>query len=159
MDALFTVLILASFFLSLIVLIALFVRQTRNVVHRTSEFFSDTPTQGRSDDDDGQMVHSLLGQRLLGLIVTVIGGYLVYHIWHEAMLGNSYDLIYAFAAPVMTTLGLGVALFPVDTDVQLRKYGSAKPRNWKETPTNMKVMLVLAIYAGVGNCYALYRMG
>jgi hypothetical protein len=159
MNSLFPILILASVLLGLVFLIIVFVKESKATVHRLSNFFSDTPVEGRSNGDDGQMIKSMLGQRAVGMIVTVICGYLMYHIWHEALLGNSYDLIYGFIAPVMTMLGLDLALFPIDTDEQLRKHGSEKPRNWNETPMSMKVMLVFGICAGFGNCYALHRLG
>lgn len=157
MDTLVAVSVLFLLVVGFVFMIVYFVMKTRDVVRKTGEFFSDAPVQARHDDEP--VVQSKLGQRLLGLLIVLGGGYAAHHVWNEVNLTKEFGLKSAFLLPFVITLGLGVIAFPVDAYAQKWKYGAARPRNWKEMPAGMKLTLVLSLCAGIGACYTLYRMG
>ena len=95
------------------------------------------------------------GQRILGLVFVLGGGYHIWTIWSTALDGGGYSFIFAVVIPFLAIISLVMLLFPFDMEKQLWEYGTTRPRNWSETPTPWKFGIIGGALAGVVNLIAL----
>ena len=101
------------------------------------------------------MFRSKLGQRLGGLILLAMGGGLTVWVWHTALTEGYYYGKAAFLFPCLAVFGLAGILFPIDVDKFRAEHGVEQATSFRQFPAAWKVVFVLALAAGFGNCFLL----
>lgn len=98
---------------------------------------------------------SMLKQRVAGLFISVIGFGFTYWMWLTAIEDGTYRVFPSMVFPGFAIVGLGVMLFPFNTQELKEKYGVEKPQNIKQWPPVWWVIVPVAIIAGLANRYVL----
>ena len=105
------------------------------------------------------MIESKLGQRLIGLFVFLAGSAATAWTWYSALYEGYYYPKVAALGPVFVVFGLALLLAPMDMEKFRAEHGVAKPEKWAHYSTEWKLMMVLALLAGLGNWFAISQQG
>ena len=100
-------------------------------------------------------VRSLTMQRILGLILFVLGLSLTLWFWVR---GVSQGYIYINASmlfPAFMVMGIGFLAFPIDPRVMKEKWGVEKIESVGQIPGIWWVIIALSIVIGIGNYFIL----
>jgi hypothetical protein len=101
------------------------------------------------------MVRSKLGQRLGGLIILALGAGATAWVWYTALTEGYHYRKAAFVFPCLAVFGLAGILFPIDVDRFRAEHGVEQATSFRQFPPAWKVVFVLALAAGFGNCFLL----
>ena len=75
--------------------------------------------------------------------------------WYTAINEGYYYVKAAAIFPAFALLGLGMILFPMDMDRLKAEHGVDKPTSLAHYPLSAKLIIVLALVAGLGNWWAI----
>jgi hypothetical protein len=101
------------------------------------------------------MLQSKIGQRLLGLLLLVLGGGFTVWSWYTALTEGYYYRKAVALFPAFAVLGLGMILFPIDIERLRAEHGVDKPEKFAHYPPAWKVTVFVAVLAGLGNWLAI----
>jgi hypothetical protein len=101
------------------------------------------------------MIKSKLGQRLVGLGLFLVGAGFVGWEWYTAFTEGTYSAKASAFFPAFTVLGLGLILFPIDTDKLKAEHGVEQIQSFRQAPPAWKVLIFAAIAAGLANWFAI----
>jgi hypothetical protein len=104
------------------------------------------------------MITSTIGQRLAGLFLLLLGVGFTAYTWYVALHGESYSDKAAGVFPVIVVAGLGLLLFPVNMEHLRAVHGVDKPQKLAHLPLAWKLLLPVALLAGLGNWLALSQL-
>ena len=100
-------------------------------------------------------IRSLTKQRLLGLLLFVLGFSLTAWFWISG-LSNGYIYINAsMLFPAFMIMGIGFLLFPIDPMEMKKKWGVDKIESAGQIPGIWWVILAISIVIGIGNYFIL----
>ncbi len=100
-------------------------------------------------------VRSLTMQRILGLMLFVLGLSLTLWFWER---GVSQGYIYINASmlfPAFMIMGIGFLVFPIDPKVMKEKWGVEKIESIGQIPGVWWIIIILSILIGIGNYFVL----
>jgi hypothetical protein len=98
-------------------------------------------------------------QWLLGLCVMLLGIGYTWWQWLDRMAHGTYRAKAAFVFPSFAVVGLMLMLFPVSQEELMARYGVTRPRRLAHFSLGQKVMLLLALAAGLLNAALMSRTG
>jgi hypothetical protein len=101
------------------------------------------------------MIESKIGQRLLGLALLALGSGFTAWSWYTALNEGYYHRKAVALYPVFAVAGLGLLLFPLDMERLRAEHGVEKPQKLAHYPLVWKVLVVVALLAGLGNWLAI----
>ena len=96
---------------------------------------------------------SLKKQRFVGLFLFVLGLLFTYFGWETAVHEGVYRKFSSMFFPAFAVLGFGLLAFPIDGKKLKEKFGVDKPQTIKQYPAVWKIILIIAILAGILNRY------
>jgi hypothetical protein len=104
------------------------------------------------------VIESKWGQRLVGLLLFILGiGFSAWS-WYTALTEGSYHREAVATFPVFAVVGLGLLFFPLDMEKIRAEHGVDKPRQFSHYPTAWKVLFFVALAAGLVNWLAISRL-
>jgi hypothetical protein len=104
------------------------------------------------------MIRSKVGQQVVGAIALVIAGACIFWTWQTATSQGYYDRSAAIMFPVFAVVGLGLVLLPIEMEKQRSKFGDETEQGMAQLPWEWKLLLGVAVAAGLGNWYLLARL-
>jgi hypothetical protein len=105
------------------------------------------------------VIESKIGQRLMGLVLFLLGSAGTAWMWYTALTEGYYYRNAAALLPVCAVFGLGLLLAPFDVEKLRAEHGVDKPQKWAHYPPVWKLIGVLALLAGLGNWFAIAQLG
>jgi len=103
------------------------------------------------------MITSKLGQQVVGLVLLIMGGGVTVWSWNAALTRGSYSREAVALSPGCAVLGLGLLIFPIDIEKFRAEHGVDRPRQFSDLPAAWKILVFLAIAAGLANWGAISR--
>jgi len=103
----------------------------------------------------GSVIESQFGQRLIGLLVLILGGGFTAWSWYTALTEGYYYRKAVALFPVFAVVGLGLLLFPIDVKRLQAEHGVRRPQSLAHYPLAWKVLFFVALAAGLGNWLAI----
>jgi hypothetical protein len=103
------------------------------------------------------MIESKIGQRLVGLVLLLLGGGFTTWSWHTAITEGHYSREEAAFFPLFALVGLGLLLFPIDMQRLRAEHGVDRPQKFAHYPLVWKVLCVAALIAALGNWLVISR--
>ncbi len=90
-------------------------------------------------------------QRLIGVLMILIGiGFVVYG-WQKVLAEGVYWPKASFIFPALAFVGLAIFLYPMSKEECLERYGVEKPQSWSHFNGAQKSLIVLGFAAGALN--------
>jgi hypothetical protein len=97
-------------------------------------------------------------QRWLGLVLLALSGVALFFVWRSALADGHYSRAAAALLPVVSVVGLGLLLFPIDREALPTETGLYDDRVVPQMPLIWQYLLLVAVLAGLANWYALALM-
>jgi hypothetical protein len=104
------------------------------------------------------VIESKLGQRLVGLCFLALGGGFTAWSWYTALTEGHYYRRAVALFPVFAVVGLGLLLFPIDMERFRAEHGIDRPQKLAHYPLAWKLLVGVALAAGLGNWLAITRL-
>lgn len=99
-------------------------------------------------------MRSKLRQRLIGLILLAGSGAGIYYVWHVVLTAHQYNRVAAGLLPFFAVFGLALLLFPLDFAGIRQQMDGDETRLFSVLPLVWQLLTLVAVLAGLGNCYA-----
>jgi hypothetical protein len=96
---------------------------------------------------------------MVGLALAVLGAVFTAGMWHTALTEHYYYRKASAIFPAFAILGLGLLVFPIDVEELRERYGVEKLERFEHYPLAWKVLMFVAIAAGIANWFAISRLG
>jgi hypothetical protein len=104
-----------------------------------------------------ELVQSKIGQRIMGFFVFLLGSGFTAWSWYTALNDGYYYVKAAALFPVLAVVGLAAILFPIDVERLRNEHGVDKPTKFAHYPQEWKIVIVVAVAAGLGNLLAISK--
>jgi hypothetical protein len=104
------------------------------------------------------MIRSKLGQRIIGAVAFLIAGACIVWTWQIATSQGYYYRSAAVMFPVFAVVGIALLFRPIDVEEQQAKFGDVTNQSFAQLPWEWKVLIGVAISAGLGNWYLLAHL-
>jgi len=100
-------------------------------------------------------ISSLTKQRILGLLLFLLGLSLTVWFWVRGVSGGYIYINASMLFPAFMIMGIGFLIFPIDPMVMKKKWGVEKIENVGQIPGIWWIILILSILIGIGNYFLL----
>jgi len=100
-------------------------------------------------------VRSLTKQRILGLVLFILGLSLTAWFWLRGMSDGYIYINASMLFPAFMIMGIGFLLFPIDPRAMKKKWGVEKIESVAQIPGIWWIILILSIIVGIGNYFIL----
>jgi hypothetical protein len=101
---------------------------------------------------------SILGQRIVGLLLLALGAGGTAWSWYDVLHGGLYVPKQVACFPLFGVLGLALLLYPVDMQKFRDQHGVDRPTRLEHYPPSWRIMIALALTAGVCNYLAVVNL-
>ena len=100
-------------------------------------------------------IRSKRSQRIFGLLLFILGTAFTAWIWSRGINQNYIYINASMLFPAFIIMGLGLILFPFDSQELQEKWGSDKIESIGQVPGVWWVIIVISILIGIGNYFVL----